>query len=426
MTVRQGSADFPHRAYIEALADAPEGSPAWHAIVAGYAALQLFESWAEVDEGAAPPTTMELRRVRRYIEAAPESHPARRCLMQLVETIARRAEIAPNELRAHGMDVARHLSAYAKLLQYDARWALAADVHLTIIAYAPRVHDDERLLDSMLMRGFSLRMLGRLDDASNAYAALRSAATFANNERYRLESYLSDAKVAVERGNFPAARELLDRTIADARRSNCQVIISKGLTDRARVAAMQGEFELALTYSYEALERSSEQMDRERILGNIAATFAEMGLRDAARDAGLLVAATAQDRSARLMALVNLMELAYLDDRELVFEQYRRELAREELAPYLRALYLETCAQGFRHFGRYAEARTATERMLAVAEEHGLHEFVMKAESALREPARADSVVRDNARTPSAEPTSQVATIMQAIAEMRIAAGLPG
>ena len=125
---------------------------------------------------------------------------------------------------------------------------------------------------------------------------------------------------------------------------------------------MQGDFELSLACSYEALERTEDQMDRERILGNIAVTFAQMGLRDAARDAGLLVAATAQDRSARLMAIVNLMELAYQDGRELVFEQYRRELAREDLTPYLRAVYLETSAEGLRAFGRFTEARAATER----------------------------------------------------------------
>ena len=47
MAARSGTLDLPHRAYIEALADEPEGSAGWHAIVAGYAALQLFESWME-------------------------------------------------------------------------------------------------------------------------------------------------------------------------------------------------------------------------------------------------------------------------------------------------------------------------------------------------------------------------------------------
>ena len=425
MTARQGSTDFPHRAYIEVLAETPENSPAWHVIIAGYAAIQLFEGWADACAGAVPPSALELRRVRRYIDAAAEGDPVRRCLAHLVDSIES-AMTAPEQQRAaRSLEVGRMLSAYAKLLQYDAQWSLAADVHATVIGFAQFMDDVERLLESMLMRGFSLRMQGRLDEATRAYAALRAAAMEANSERYRLESLLCDAKVAVDRGNFPVARELLDRTIADARRSDCSVIVSKGLTDRARVAAMQGDFELSLACSYEALERSEDQMDRERILGNIAVTFAQMGLRDAARDAGLLVAATAQDRSARLTAVVNLMELAYQDGRELVFEQYRRELAREELTPYLRAVYLETSAEGFQTFGRHREAKAAREQMLEVAGRHGLHEFVIKAEAALKASQQPESAeARSATRTRGGEPSIRVATIVRAIADMRIAAGL--
>ena len=292
MTARPRSTDFPHRAFIEALAEAREGGPDWHVMVAGYAALRLFESWAEAQAGGVPPGALELRRVRKHIDAAPETHPVRRCLTQLVDGIEG-APTAPDAARtARSLDVGRVLSTYAKLLQYDAQWGLAADVHGTIVEFAQRTSDVARMLDSMLMRGYSLRMQGRLDEASDAYAALRAAATAAGDERYRLESHLSDAKVAVDRGNFPVARELLDRTIAEARRTDCRVIVSKGLTDRARIAAMQHDHELALACSYEALELASDTVDRERILSNIALTFSQMGLRDAARDAALLVAAT--------------------------------------------------------------------------------------------------------------------------------------
>jgi hypothetical protein len=422
VTARPGSPDFPHRAYIEALADTPEDSLAWHVIIAGYATIQLFEAWSEAGLDASPPNVLELRRVRAYISAVPDPHPIRGCLGRLVNCIDGASSANESERAARDLEAGRTLSVYAKLLQYDAQWGLACDVLTTVIDFARRVHDTERLLDAMLMRGFSLRMQGRLDDASEAYDALRRAATLAGDERYRLESRLCEAKVAVDRGNFPAARELLDQTIADARRSDCSVIISKGLTDRARVAAMQGDFELSLACSYEALERSVEQMDRERILGNIALTFAQMGLRDAARDAGLLVAATAQDKSARLTAIVNLMELAYEDGRELVFEQYRRELSREELTPYLRAVYLETAAAGLRAFGRHREASAAQAQMLEVAERHGLHELVIKAEAALRAGQGRPGSPRGALR--EATPSARVATIVRAIADMRAAAGL--
>jgi tetratricopeptide (TPR) repeat protein len=421
VTARPGSLDLPHRAYIEALADAPEGSPAWHAIVAGYAALQLFESWMDGGVGAAPPSMLDVRRVRRYVEAVPETHPGRRCLTQLVDGIEAAADDDAASPAAQQIEVGRVLSAYARLLRHDAQWGLAADVHGTIVEFAQRTGDVTAVLDSMLMRGYSLRMQGRLDDASDAYAILRAAAIAAHDDRYRLESQLSDAKVAIDRGNFPSAREQLDRTIAEARRAKCWSVVSKGLTDRARVAAMQHDLELALALSYEALELATESVDREGILSNIALVFGQMGLRRAARDAALLVAATAQDRSTRLTALVNLMELAYQDGRELVFEQYRRELAREELSPYLQAVYLEAAAEGLRAFGRAHEARQSADRMLDVAEQHGLYEFVLKAEVLLRD---ADRSVLASKIAPEPVPPPKVADIARAIGEMRIAAGL--
>jgi tetratricopeptide (TPR) repeat protein len=426
VTARPGSLDLPHRAYIEALADAPEGSAAWHAIVAGYATLQLFESWMDGGVGTAVPSMLDVRRVRRYVEAVPHVHPGRRCLTRLVDCIeAARADVesgGDDDASDRRAAVGRVLASYAKLLQYDAQWGLVADVHGTLVEFAQRTDDVPRMLDSMLMRGYGLRMQGRFVEATDAYAALRAAAIAAGDERYRLESQLSDAKVAIDHGNFPMARELLDRAIEEARRVDCAVIVSKGLTDRARVAAMQGEHDLALACSYEALEVAEDGADRERILTNIALTFAQMGLRDAARDAALLVAATAQDRNTRLTALVNLMELAHLDGRELAFEQYRRELSREELSPYLEAVYCEVCAEGFAAFGRASDARHAARRMLEVAERHGLNELVIKAESLL------DSAERRPSGPPAAPRalTPQTRKIARAIARMRGAAGLPG
>jgi hypothetical protein len=179
--------------------------------------------------------------------------------------------------------------------------------------------------------------------------------------------------------------------------------------------------ELSLQCSHEALELNIEPVGRERILANIALIFGQMGLREAARDAGLLVAATAQDRTTRLHATINLMELAHLDARELVFEQYRRELAREAMTPTVEASFLQVSAEGLRSFGRIAEAKRAAERMLDVASRHSLHEQVIRADSLL------DAIEKPAAPAPYVAPTpsERVANIARTISEMRVAAGLP-
>ncbi|HEX7942371.1 MAG TPA: hypothetical protein VF488_11235, partial [Gemmatimonadaceae bacterium] len=136
---------------------------------------------------------------------------------------------------------------------------------------------------------------------------------------------------------------------------------------------------------------------------------------------GLLVVATAQDRTTRLNATINLMELAHLDARELVFEQYRRELAREAMTPTVEATFLQTSAEGLRSFGRIPEAKRAAERMLELASRHSLHEHVIRADSLL------EAIERPPAPAPceAPVPSERVANIARTIAEMRVAAGLP-
>lgn len=420
MTARPGAFDLPHRAYIEALAEASEGSPAWHAIVAGYAALQLFECWLGGGLGAAPPSMLEVQRIWRYVEAVPETCVERRCLTQLVDSIEITLVASPRPIAERRAAVGRAVECYARLLRYEAQWGLAGDVYGALIDFGRSTNDTARLLDSMLMRGYSLRMAGRLDEASAAYAALRRAAEDASDERYRLESYLCDAKVAVGRGNYRVARDLLDRTLADARDAKCPVVVSKCLADLANVAAIQGDLELSLRCSHEALELQDDPLGRERILANIALTFAKMGLREAARDAGLLVLATAQDRTTRLSVTINLMELAYLDRRELVFEQYRRELARETMMPNVETTFLQVSAEGLHAFGRIPEAKRAAERMLDVASHYSLHEYVIRADSLLDEIEQPPP-----ARPQASAPSQYVADVARTIAEMRAAAGLP-
>jgi len=131
--------------------------------------------------------------------------------------------------------------------------------------------------------------------------------------------------------------------------------------------------------------------------------------------------ATAQNRTTRLNATINLMELAHLDGRELVFEQYRRELMLEAMMPNVETSFLRVSAEGLRTFGRIPEAKRAAERMLDVASQHSLHEHVIKADSIL------DAIEKPLSPVPPQSPvtSARVENIARTIAEMRAAAGLP-
>ena len=416
---------LPHLAWLEALADCEEDTSRWQALTAGYAALQLFDLWVEHDLGAIAPSDLELRRVRKRLERVASGDPIRRCLTQLVDVMERaHAPRGSEEHRLHGYEAGRVLAAYGKLLQYESSWSLSRDVHETLIDYATGADDEERLLDSMLMVAFCERMLGRLEEAREAYVRLRGVAASVKSEQYLLLSELGFAKIAIERGNLPAAAGMLDQILIDSRTNGQETVRAKALMDRARVANQLGDLTAAAVLGHQALECSKDPMERDRILVNLGMTLTHMGLWDQARDAYLVVTALAQEASMRWLAHVNLMELAYLEHNELQFEQYRRSITGLRLPPYIEAVFHETCANGFCRFGRLDEATAAFHQMLDIAERHSLHEFVIKAASALENVARVKPPLVDVARRPIEEQSRDVATVASSIARMRAHAGL--
>ena len=426
MTTHNGSRrPLPHLAFLEALAECEDGTRRWDALTAGYAVLQLFDLWVEHDCGVIPPSELELRRVRKRLARVEWGDPIRRCLTHLVEVMEREAPPRGSEdERLRSYEAGRILAAYGKLLQYESSWSLSRDVHETLIEFARRADDEERLLDSMLMVAFCHRMLGKLDEAREAYTALRETATELESEQYLLLSELGYAKIAIQRGNLPAAAGMLDRILNDTQGGEHGLVRAKALMDRARVATQLGDLTTATILGHQALECSTDPADRDRILINIGVNLAHMGLRDEARNAYLIAGASAQDTTVRWLAQINLMELAYLDLRETTFEQYRRTLVDADLPPYMAAVYQEAQGYGFSVFKRYDEATVAFRRMLDVAERHGLNEFIVKAERALGDVV---SVIPPLAMSHAPDPAPRrpdLSVVTESLSKMRELAGL--
>jgi tetratricopeptide (TPR) repeat protein len=426
VTTNDGSRrPLPHLAYLEALAECEDGTRRWDALTAGYAVLQLFDLWVEHDCGVIPPSELELRRVRKRLARVEAGDPIRRCLTHLVEVMERAAPPRGSEeerLRSH--EAGRILAAYGKLLQYESSWSLSCDVHETLIDFARHADDEERLLDSMLMVAFCHRMLGRLDEAREAYTVLRGTAMELESAQYLMLSELGYAKIAIQRGNLPAAAEMLDRILNDTQSGDHAMVRAKALMDRARVATQLGDLTTATILGHQALECSTDPADRDRILINIGVNLAHMGLRDEARDAYLIAGASAQETTVRWLAQINLMELAYLDFREPTFEQYRRTLVDVDLPPYMAAVYQEAQGYGFSVFKRYDEATVAFRRMLDVAERHGLNEFIVKAERALADVASAIPPLAVNHAPDPAPRRPDLSVVTESLSKMRELAGL--
>jgi tetratricopeptide (TPR) repeat protein len=109
----------------------------------------------------------------------------------------------------------------------------------------------------------------------------------------------------------------------------------------------------------------------------------QLGVYSAARDAYLVLSATAQEQYVRWAATINLMEVASQTRSETLFELYRRNLVGQNMPPYLTTAYELNAGLGYQRFGDFAKARTFLEKALAFASEHGLNQYLFEAEEAL-------------------------------------------
>ncbi|HEY8176130.1 MAG TPA: hypothetical protein VIF32_10575 [Gemmatimonadaceae bacterium] len=275
------------------------------------------------------------------------------------------------------------LMAYGQSLEYDAKWTLAADVYQTVLAHLHPVEDSDASIAAQLRLGSCYRNLNLIDDAVDAFAAASEIANAVGDIVGILRARIGEARIAALRGNLPQAESILDETIARAASADLRDVRSRALHDRSMVATLSGRYELAVRLAYEALGSTQSPAERDRILNDIASAFAHLGCLSAARDAYLLLSATAQEQYMRWTATLNLLDLSSQTGSEMLFEQYRRQLMSESLPPHLATGLELTLGTGYRQFGNFPKARLHLERAMAMAGEHNLNQFLFEAEEAL-------------------------------------------
>jgi tetratricopeptide (TPR) repeat protein len=289
-----------------------------------------------------------------------------------------------------------------------------------VLEYAQPVGDADITIAANLQLGFCLRTLAQWREAMLAYATAGRAASAVGDVVGVLRARVGEGKLAIDRGNLPEAEMILDETIENAVGSGLQSVRAVALHDRAHVAHMRGQFDRAINLGYEALSGTDDPTERDRVLGDLGASFFELGLRDAARDAQLILASTAQQQSTRWAATINLLEIAGSDGSEAVFEQYRRELANNPLPAFLAAQYHYHVGEGYKKLKKQQEAREAYRRAVEIAQANELNQILFKAEGAMREIEDGGVVLVSEAK-PFAV-SSEVRHAADAIREMRVLA----
>ena len=345
----------------------------------------------------------------------PAGLPARAILMSALDalTTARSGDM-------HA--VAPRLMAYARSLDLDAKWSLAADVYETVIAHAHPEEESEIAVNALLRRGYCLHELSEFSEATSSF---KTAAELAHRHKDMigmLRARIGEAKIVVARGNLPEADAIYGEAAALAEQHNLIEVRSMATHGRAFIAHTRGEFDLAIRFAYDALRDSVKESERDRILNDLAGSFYMLGVKSAARDAFLILAATAREQYQRWAATINLMELSAEDGMELQFERYRQQLGSAELPPILLTQYELHVGTGYQMLGDNDAARSWFERALETASQHSFNQFVFAAEVAIRESA---SPRKERTPAPAFDIPRDVERIASELSDLRRLTGVP-
>lgn len=397
-----------HLAFFEELAGLEESDPNWRAISAGLVVLRLVDAWIEEGARAVAADSWGTRAVRTAIGEMSDRTHTRAILLNIVDAL----EGSPS-VTMHS--IGPRILAYGQALEYDGNWTLAADVYETLVAHTHPVEDSDVVIMAHLRLGLCYRELSKLDLGMHAYETAGRVANAVGDVMSVLRARIGEAQLLVRRGNLPRAQEMLDDAIARACGPELLEVRSRALHARSNVAYFRGEYELAVQLAYEALDGSGSVREKDRILGDIAASFMELGVFSAARDAYLVLSATAQEQYVRWGSTLNLLEIAARELMQPQFERYRRELESTPMTPHMAASLQLSVGQGYQRFGDTVRARAYLERARDAAERIGLAQLLFQTEESLAENARSQRQKAQQS-APVPEELEEVAQYVRALA----------
>jgi tetratricopeptide (TPR) repeat protein len=376
-----------HLPFFVELASLEDSDANWRSVSAGLVVLRLVDSWVEEGAGALVSDGWGMRSVVAAIDEMPAGVPTRALLHRVVEALK---VSSASDLHA----IAPRLIAYARALHIDSRWALAADVYETVIAHVHPIEESDVAITAHLRLAACQRSLGALDEAARSLDAATVVATKVDDLVGMLHAQIGTAKIALDRGNMPRAEEILDDAIARATQSEALMEVrAVALQDRANVAFHRARYDLAVELAYQSLELTTDSINRDRLLADIASAFYMLGVHTAAKDAYQILEATAQEQYNRWYASINLMEIAAREGSMPLFERYRRVLAATAFPPVLEAQFHLQTAESYEALSQFDAARSAAERARAIAERYGFNHTMFAAEAVVARVTSGQPVV---------------------------------
>jgi tetratricopeptide (TPR) repeat protein len=399
-----------HQVYFDTLGSMQEGTPSWRSVFAGLSVLRLIDASSESSLPANRGGWALVHTVRAAIGEMSDGDLIRGVLMTVVDAFSKMNGIHDSVCEA--------LIAYGRALDYEASWGLATDVFLTVSKLAKPERNARLAIEAHIAAGGAARRNGEWEISARAYSRAAYIADTLGDRPGVLTVQVGIANTYLAKGNLPLAQSILDDVIMQARDQQLPDIQGVALHSRAALAGRRGEFAEGLKLGYEALGLTTKTTDKDFVLADIAAMFTELGMRDSARDAHLVLTATSQSKFVQWSAMLNLMELASLDGMENMFDRYARELAPLPLGVWLRSHYLLFLGEGFSRFSRDEVAADALQEAVRYAEANQLHQVAFKAQdalTALRTKPRPQPVFT----SPPAWVPDDVDAVVRAISDLR-------
>ena len=188
------SQEMRHLPFFTELASLEERDTAWRAVSAGLVLLRLVDAWIEEGSAVVAADGWGVRSVEASIEEMPAGMPARTILMSVLDALMRS--------RSGDMHVvAPRLMAYARSLDLDANWALAADVYETVIAHVHPDEDSEIAVNALLRHGHCLREIGEFLSATESFNTAAELAHRTGDMIGTLRARIGEAMIEIGRAH---------------------------------------------------------------------------------------------------------------------------------------------------------------------------------------------------------------------------------
>jgi len=404
-----------HQVYFDVLGSMKEDSASWRSVFAGLSVLRLVDSYVDGDAGINPANWAQLHSVRTAVESVSEGDPIRGVLAYVLEEVSGR--------RALDETVFAALLGYGRALDYEASWALATDVFATVAKVVKPEKNPRLAVEANIAVGGAARRNGDWETSARAYSQAAYVADTIGDRPGVLTVQVGIANTYMAKGNHPQAQTILDDVLMQARDQQLPEVQAVALHSRAGLAQIRGDYAEGVKLAYEAYNLCAKPADRDLILADIAAGLSGLGMRDAARDAHMILAATSQAKRTRWQATINLLELASLDGMEQSFEVYAAELRPAPMGVWLRSHFLLILGEGLARFGRFEAAEETLREAEVFASANQIHRVAFQAESALAEVASRASRAQDqDAQAPVGRPSEDILNVVHGLTQLRAAA----